>query len=63
MEVCCRADDSVTRADTQDFINIAIVWRINQIAHCQRAITPDTSVRFGKPFSQSDAYRLNLQKN
>jgi addiction module HigA family antidote len=36
--------------------------RINQIVHGQRAITPDTSLRLGKLFGQSDTYWLNLQK-
>ena len=35
--------------------------RINQIVHGQRAITPDTSLRLGKLFGQSDTYWLNLQ--
>jgi len=37
--------------------------RINQIVHGQRAITPDTSLRLGKLFGQSDTYWLNLQKH
>lgn len=37
--------------------------RINQIVQCQRAITPDTSLRLGKLFGQSDTYWLNLQQH
>ena len=37
--------------------------RLNQIVQGQRAITPDTSLRLGKLFSQSDTYWLNLQQH
>lgn len=37
--------------------------RINQIVLGQRAVTPDTSLRLGKLFGQSDTYWLNLQKH
>lgn len=35
--------------------------RINQIIKGERAITPDTSLRLGKLFGQSDTFWLNLQ--
>lgn len=37
--------------------------RINQIVQGQRSITPDTSLRLGKVFGQSDTYWLNLQQH
>lgn len=37
--------------------------RINQIVLNQRAVRPDTSLRLGKLFGQSDTYWLNLQKH
>jgi addiction module HigA family antidote len=37
--------------------------RINQIVKGERAITPDTSLRLGKLFSQSDTFWLNLQQH
>lgn len=37
--------------------------RVNQIVQCQRTITPDTSLRLGKLFGQSDSYWLNLQSH
>jgi addiction module HigA family antidote len=37
--------------------------RINQIVKGERAITPDTSLRLGKLFGQSDTFWLNLQKH
>lgn len=37
--------------------------RINQIVKGERAITPDTSLRLGKLFGQSDTFWLNLQQH
>lgn len=37
--------------------------RINQIIKGERAITPDTSLRLGKLFGQSDTFWLNLQQH
>ncbi len=37
--------------------------RINQIIKGERSITPDTSLRLGKLFGQSDTFWLNLQKH
>lgn len=37
--------------------------RVNQIVHGQRSITPDTSLRLGKVFGQSDTFWLNLQQH
>lgn len=35
--------------------------RINQIVHCERAISPDTALRLSRYFGLSDQYWLNLQ--
>jgi addiction module HigA family antidote len=37
--------------------------RVNQIIKGERAITPDTSLRLGKLFGQSDTFWLNLQQH
>lgn len=37
--------------------------RVNQIIRGERAITPDTSLRLGKLFGQSDNFWLNLQQH
>ncbi|QKT08508.1 HigA family addiction module antidote protein [Gordonia sp. X0973] len=36
--------------------------RINEIVHGKRAITPDTSIRLGRLFGQSETFWLNLQQ-
>lgn len=35
--------------------------RINQIVHCERAISADTALRLSRYFGLSDQYWLNLQ--
>jgi addiction module HigA family antidote len=35
--------------------------RINQIVHCERAVSPDTALRLSRYFGLSDSYWLNLQ--
>lgn len=35
--------------------------RINEIIHGRRAITPDTSMRLGRLFGQSETFWLNMQ--
>lgn len=35
--------------------------RINEIVHGRRAITPDTSMRLGRLFGQSETFWLNMQ--
>lgn len=35
--------------------------RVNEIVLGRRAITPDTSIRLGKLFGQSDRFWLNMQ--
>ena len=35
--------------------------RINEIIHGRRAITPDTSIRLGRLFGQSETFWLNMQ--
>lgn len=37
--------------------------RINEIAHCKRSITADTSLRLSKYFGVSESFFLNLQKS
>lgn len=35
--------------------------RVQDILHCRRQITPDTSIRLGRYFGVSDRYFLNIQ--
>ena len=37
--------------------------RINEIVHCQRAITADTALRLGKFFGNSPQFWMNLQSH
>jgi addiction module HigA family antidote len=56
------ADLSMSQRKLAELIDVP-PRRINQIIRGERAITPDTSLRLGKLFSQSDTYWLNLQKH
>ena len=56
------ADLSVSQRKVAEMIDVP-PRRINQIIRGERAITPDTSLRLGKLFGQSDTYWLNLQKH
>jgi antitoxin HigA-1 len=56
------ADLSVSQRKVAEMIDVP-PRRINQIVRGERAITPDTSLRLGKLFGQSDTYWLNLQKH
>lgn len=58
----CLADLGLSQRVLAELLDVP-PWRINQIVHGQRAITPDTSLRLGTLFSQSDTYWLNLQKH
>ena len=56
------ADLSISQRKMAEMIDVP-PRRINQIIRGERAITPDTSLRLGKLFAQSDTYWLNLQKH
>jgi len=56
------ADLSISQRKVAEMIDVP-PRRINQIIRGERAITPDTSLRLGKLFGQSDTYWLNLQKH
>ena len=56
------ADLSISQRKVAEMIDVP-PRRINQIVRGERAITPDTSLRLGKLFGQSDTYWLNLQKH
>jgi antitoxin HigA-1 len=56
------ADLSLSQRKVAEMID-APPRRVNQIIRGERAITPDTSLRLGKLFGQSDTYWLNLQKH
>jgi len=56
------ADLSMSQRKLAELIDVP-PRRINQIIRGERAITPNTSLRLGKLFGQSDTYWLNLQKH